>query len=251
MRADLKKRTKICNLSLSLTKLKSNVCFKHPFMNTQIQADPAVNSDCSKQKILDAAESLFAENGFEATSVRFITAVAGVNLASVNYYFGSKDNLIVEVLSRAIKPLNQQRMGLLEKELAQFGDNPVPLPNVLNAFLRPCLEVSFDPSREKTFRLLGRSLSEEGNFIEQIIEKEWVSIVSCFMTVFKKSLPEIPEEEIYWRLHFTIGAMIHSSCHHKDLTQLSSGLCKMDLEMTLKRLISYASAGLTEAKPPT
>lgn len=208
-------------------------------------------SQDSKNKILDAAESLFAENGFEATSMRSITSMAGVNLASVNYYFGSKDNLIVEVLSRAIRPLNEQRIHLLEKEVHRFGNDPVPLPNVLNAMLRPCLEVSFDPSREKTFQLLGRSLSEEGNFIQKIIEKEWVPIVGRFMTVLKKSLPDVPEEEIYWRMHFTVGAMIHSSCHHKDLTHLSSGLCKMDFESTLARLISYASAGLMAANHPS
>jgi AcrR family transcriptional regulator len=217
-------------------------------MTTQASQEPQLSHD-SKNKILDAAETLFAENGFEATSMRSITSLAGVNLASVNYYFGSKDNLIVEVLSRAIRPLNAQRISLLEKELQHYGNLPVPLPKVLNALLRPCLEVSFDPSREKTFQLLGRSLSEEGNFIEKIIEKEWVPIVSRFMTVLKPSLPDVPEEEIYWRMHFTVGAMIHSSCHHKDLTHLSSGLCKMDLESTLARLITYTSAGLTAATP--
>lgn len=219
-------------------------------MTTQAASELQVGHD-TKKKILDAAETLFAANGFEATSMRSITSLAGVNLASVNYYFGSKDNLIIEVLSRALRPLNEQRISLLEKELHFFGNNPIPLPNVLNALLRPCLEVSFDKSREKTFKLLGRSLSEEGNFIEKIIEKEWVPIVGRFMVILKRSLPEVPEEEIYWRMHFTVGALIHSSCHHKDLSDLSSGLCKMDLESTLARLIAYASAGLTAATQPS
>ncbi|NJK90602.1 MAG: hypothetical protein HC904_01490 [Blastochloris sp.] len=132
-------------------------------------------------------------------------------------------------------------------KLKKIEPQTVPLPNILNALLRPCLEVSFDPAREKTFRLLERSLSEEGNFIEKIIEREWLPIVGRFMSQLKQSLPQVPEEEIYWRIHFTVGAMIHSSCHHKDLSLLSSGLCRMDFEATLQRLISYASAGLLAA----
>jgi AcrR family transcriptional regulator len=208
---------------------------------------PTLLTPDSRCRILDAAETLFAANGFSNTSMRSITSEAGVNLASVNYYFGSKDQLMVEVLSRAIRPLNEQRIKLLEAEIQHHGSDPIPLPRILNALIRPCLEISFDPDREKTFQLLGRSLSEEGNFIEKVIEQEWIPIVGRFMEVLKKSLPKVPEEEIYWRIHFTVGAMIHSSCHHKDLTLLSSGLCKMDMESTLQRLISYASAGLIAA----
>jgi len=62
--------------------------------------------------------------------------------------------------------------------------------------------------------------------------------------VFSKSIPDVSQEDIYWRIHFTCDAMIHSSCHHKELTKLSSGLCKMDFESALKRLIDYAAAGI-------
>ncbi|NJK90603.1 MAG: TetR/AcrR family transcriptional regulator [Blastochloris sp.] len=82
----------------------------------------------TRQRILDSAESLFAENGFEATSLRAITSVAGVNLASVNYHFGSKDNLIVEVLARAIRPLNEQRLHLLDLEIKKNRTSNRPPP---------------------------------------------------------------------------------------------------------------------------
>jgi AcrR family transcriptional regulator len=205
----------------------------------------------NRSKILETAEDLFGRHGFSATSLRAITAEAGVNLASVNYYFGSKDHLIVEVLSRAIRPLNERRLSLLAAARQTPPPPPIPLPLILDCMLRPCLEMAFDPSRERTFQLLGRSLSEEGNFIEQIIEREWTPVVGKFMQALKETLPSVPETEIYWRIHFTVGAMIHTSCHHRDLTLLSGGLCRLDLKPTLARLIHYASAGLENAaKPP-
>jgi AcrR family transcriptional regulator len=92
--------------------------------------------------------------------MRAITAEAGVNLASVNYYFRSKDNLIAEVLCRAIRPLNKQRLALLQQEIDVYQPAPVLLPKILNALFRLCLEISFDSSRQNVFQLLGRSLSE-------------------------------------------------------------------------------------------
>jgi AcrR family transcriptional regulator len=201
----------------------------------------------NRAKILETAEILFGRHGFSATSLRAITTEAGVNLASVNYYFGSKDQLIVEVLSRAIRPLNERRLALLAEARLTHPATPIPLPLILDCMLRPCLEIAFDHSRERSFQLLGRSLSEEGNFIEQIIEREWTPVVGKFMQALKETLPTVPESEIYWRIHFTVGAMIHTSCHHRDLTLLSGGQCHLDLEPTLARLIHYASAGLEKA----
>jgi len=201
----------------------------------------------NRAKIFEAAEELFGKHGFSATSLRAITAEAGVNLASVNYYFGSKDQLIVEVLSRAIGPLNEQRLALLGKARRAYPSGPIPLPEILNAILRPCLEMAFDPGRQSTFRLLGRSLSEEGNFIGQVIEREWTPLIGKFMEALRETLPTIPESEIYWRIHFTVGALIHLSCHHRDLPLLSNGLCQADIESSLARLIDYASAGLQSA----
>lgn len=210
-------------------------------LNTVVEQTHQVDN---RVKILEAAELLFARHGFAATSLRAITTEAGVNLASVNYYFGSKDQLIVEVLSRAIRPLNDHRFALLAAARLDHPTGPLPLPLILNAMLRPCLEIAFDPSRERTFQLLGRSLSEEGNFIQQVMEREWTPVVVRFMEALREALPNVPESEIYWRIHFTVGALIHTSCHHRDLTQLSQGLCRMEMEPTLARLIDYATAGL-------
>src|SRR6266513_6418043 len=80
----------------------------------------------TKERILDAAEGLFMEHGFEATSLRSITATAAVNLAAVNYHFGSKEELFQAVLTRRLDPMNQERLDLLTK--LERGAAPGPLP---------------------------------------------------------------------------------------------------------------------------
>jgi AcrR family transcriptional regulator len=198
----------------------------------------------SREKILNVAEQLFAKDGFNATSLRAITAEAGVNIASVNYYFRSKDQLIVEVLSRIIRPPNEQRIRLLEQAKTKAGSKPVPVPAILEAMIRPCLEMSFDPQHEQACRVLGRSLTEEGNFIKEIIENEWTPVVGRFVEVLKRTLPKVPTEELYWRMHFTHGAVIHTICHHQDLTILSGNRYHIEFKAALRRLINYSAAGL-------
>lgn len=208
------------------------------------QSPPTVLSHDSRKKILDTAEALFADNGFSDPSLRTITTAAGVNLAAVNYYFGSKDNLIVEVLSRAIQPLNNERFRLLTEAEARHGTDPVPVPEIIEAMIRPCLQMCLDPQREQVNRLLSRSLSEKGNFIEKLFERDWTPVCLRFMEALQRSLPCIPQEELHWRMHFIVGAFVHTSCHHHDLTLLSKGLCKFEFEPTLRRLIGFSTAGI-------
>src|SRR5215471_5042092 len=87
----------------------------------------------TKVRILDAAEALFMEHGYEATSLRIITAAAGVNLAAVNYHFGSKEELFQSVLTRRLDPMNQQRVEILTRMEREAGPDPVPCERILSA----------------------------------------------------------------------------------------------------------------------
>src|SRR5437588_10537254 len=95
----------------------------------------------TKDRILDAAEGLLARHGFEATSLRAITAAAGVNLAAVNYHFQSKDALIRAVIARRIGPINEKRLEMLDAIEAAAGDGPLPIAPVIEAFVGPVIEV--------------------------------------------------------------------------------------------------------------
>src|SRR5579871_5345079 len=96
----------------------------------------------TKDRILDTAERLFARDGFEATSLRAITAEAGVNLAAVNYHFQSKEALVRAVIGRRMGPVNEKRLAMLDACETAAGDGPLPLEGVLEAFVRPVLEIA-------------------------------------------------------------------------------------------------------------
>ena len=101
----------------------------------------------TKHRILDAAEALFVEHGFEATSLRSITAAADVNLAAANYHFGSKEELFEAVLTRRLDPMNQRRVALLAALEQEAGDAPVACDRILSALFLPALELARDPAR--------------------------------------------------------------------------------------------------------
>src|SRR5215475_3768724 len=113
----------------------------------------------TKDRILDAAEALFMEHGFEATSLRAITAAAGVNLAAVNYHFGSKQELFQAVLTRRLDPMNQERVDLLTRLENEVAPAPLPCEQILNAMFLPALKLARDPERggKNFLRLLGRA----------------------------------------------------------------------------------------------
>src|SRR5206468_11715977 len=96
----------------------------------------------TKARILDAAEALFMEHGFEATSLRAITAAASVNLAAVNYHFGSKEELFQAVLTRRLDPMNQERVDLLTRLESEATPHALPCEQILHAMFVPALRLA-------------------------------------------------------------------------------------------------------------
>jgi AcrR family transcriptional regulator len=164
----------------------------------------------TKQKILNAAERLFAEQGYSATSLRQIIAEAGVNLASVHYHFGSKEELLHELVMRKAAPVNQKRMEMLDRYEARYGPEPVPVEAVLEAFLNPMADAA---ERNRQFvRVMGRLVAE--GMLPAIIDKNFQPVVGRFIGALRKGLPDLPEEEFQWRIRFMQGAMAHAMCGH-------------------------------------
>ena len=164
----------------------------------------------TKQKILDAAERLFAEQGYSATSLRQIIGEAGVNLASVHYHFGSKEELLHELILRKAAPVNQKRMALLDRYEADYSPDPMPVGAVLLAFLTPMAESA---ERNLQFvRVMGRLVAE--GLLPGIIERNFQPVVGRCIEALRKALPDLPEEEFQWRIRFMQGALAHTMCGH-------------------------------------
>lgn len=203
----------------------------------------------TKDRILDTAERLFADRGFADTSLRNITADAGANLAAVNYHFQSKDSLIQAVFARRLGPLNAERLAMLDACEASAGEGPPPLEGILRAFLEPVFNVG-NPHGSTFGRLLGRMYLDPGDLFERIFREQFGAARVRFVAAFRRALPELPPEELFWRVHFLIGALAHTMAGLHHLKVISDGLCDpSDSEATVERLISFLAAGFRSPVP--
>lgn len=198
----------------------------------------------TKDRILDAAEELFAERGFRETSLRDITSRARVNLAAVNYHFQSKDALIQAVFARRIGPVNQARMAMLDRFEAEARGGPVPLENILRAFLEPVVknEKAVPPSFR---RLFGRAYGEPGELFTQIVNNHFGQARLRFAAALRRTLPDEPIESLFWKVNFTIGAMAHLLAGNPERIGTISGgaVLHLDTNTAVERLIAFVTAG--------
>ncbi|MGH8023590.1 MAG: TetR/AcrR family transcriptional regulator, partial [Limisphaerales bacterium] len=166
----------------------------------------------TRQRIIEAAESLFARRGIEGVSIRDITRAAGVNLAAINYHFGTKSALAAEVFKHCIDPLNARRLELLDAVEARAGGGTPGLESILEAMIRPAVERGFDHEQDtETFlRLTGRCLSEPNAEIEQLVRAHFEKLIRRFDAAFLRALPGLEAEELFWRMKFLIGALHYS-----------------------------------------
>ncbi len=202
----------------------------------------------TKARILDAAEALFMEHGFEATSLRAITAAATVNLAAVNYHFGSKEELFQSVLTRRLDPMNQERLDLLTQLERDGAPHPVPCERILSAMFIPALKLARDPERggKNFLRLLGRAYADPAPFIRRFLSDQYAVMIAHFKAAFARALPQLPAKELSWRLHFIMGALSYTLAGTDalkliaELTPAESG----NDELLLRRLAPFLLAGL-------
>jgi AcrR family transcriptional regulator len=205
----------------------------------------------TKDKILDTAERLFAERGLEATSIRDITAAAGANLGAINYHFDTKQKLIEAVFNRHIEPVNRRRLALLDQAERNSGGKSPSLEALLEAMIRPTVEGSFAAGKRNTsfMRLMARCHSEPNPEIEQLMRAQFQTMMARFAAAFARALPELPREELFWRLIFTSGAVLHALLISSKEDSLPGGLRKkLDADGLIQRLVAFAAAGMKTSK---
>jgi AcrR family transcriptional regulator len=201
----------------------------------------------TRTRILDVAEELFGERGFDRVSIRDITRQARVNLAAINYHFGTKEELIGAVFDRHIVPVNRARLAALTAVEESATTNAPKLEDILEAFIRPTVQCSFATAKSaKAFsKLFGRCLSEPNPEIEHLLKRQFETLMKRMHAALMRALPQLTRSEIFWRMKFTFGAL-----HHWLLTRercLPSGLQKLDVEAQIQTLISFAAAGFRSA----
>jgi AcrR family transcriptional regulator len=216
----------------------------------------------TKTVILDAAERLFAEHGYAATSLRQLTTAAEVNLAAVNYHFGSKEELAKAVLARRIGPVNKERL----RNLARL-DTKATVADIVRAFVEPPLrigeaqdgdgETGGEGSGGRRFghsqrlcRMFGRISTEQPPFLRTFLATQFREVGSRFERALASALPGTSAAAIWWRLHFMIGAMAHTLQNSEALAHLTGNLCDAsDVDSLVEQLVSFAAGGMCAKEP--
>ena len=202
----------------------------------------------TRTRILDAAEELFMQHGFEGTSMRTLTAKASVNLAAVNYHFGSKDALIEAVFRRRLDPINSARIAELDRLEAATPGTPPSAEAIIRVFLRASLAMIEDAKGggRNFSRLLGRAYTEPSKPIRVLIGQFYAPAMARYKTAFERALPELPKDELIWRMHFMFGTLAYTLAA-TDTVQLIAG-CKpedrYDAALLEERLTAFLQAGL-------
>lgn len=201
-------------------------------------------------RILDASEWLFAEHGFDGTSMRMITTRAGVNLASVNYHFGTKEALFQEVFHRRLAELNRQRLDAINRMESEAQGALLKPSQVLDGFFGPALAMAADTQQGgHTFmRLLGRTYTEPAEFIRNFMAVEYAEVIERYTAALYAALPDVPKAEIVWRLHFMMGAVSYA-ISGIDALALVTGRFDDDPALLKPRLTAFLLGGLRAPLP--
>jgi AcrR family transcriptional regulator len=218
---------------------------------TRLSTAEAPPDSDTREQIFLAAERLFAERGFDGVSVRDIVAEAGCNIAAINYHFGAKSELLLEVFRRRTRELNKERQRLL-REASAAGEPS--LRDILHALLAPPI-LWRDPASGHAIasRFVVRALTEATPPLRKILESD-VSHQKPFLAALKQALPDWDEPELCWALHFASGVAHQcNDSNFKRVRVLSGGACDTEnLPAVLDRAVRFALGGLAAmaAKAP-
>jgi len=190
----------------------------------------------TKQKILNTAERLFAETGYSATSLRHIISEAGVNLAAIHYHFGSKQDLLDQVILRKAGPLNEHRIKLLDQYAAEAAPKAVLPEKIMEALIAPAVLMGKSP---EFIKLMGR-LHAEG-LMPEIAQRHFQPMITRFMSALYQAFPELPQNELRWKMRFVIGAMAYTLTARPETFP---GACQESPLFVSRMLVAFVSSGL-------
>ena len=202
----------------------------------------------TKERILDAAEHLFGYSGFGNTSLRDITTEAGVNLASVNYHFGSKEALLAEVFDRRFAPVNEQRLERLSEVETLKGEGRRRVERIIRAFVSPPFEMLAEggDGARNFLRFAGRTHAEPDEF-RAVLIKKLEPVIARFTEALQRALPNVEPEEVQCRILFVIGSMANTMLWSETLAARQE--IARSSEELMESLIQYCTAGMTTPSP--
>lgn len=209
------------------------------------------NGSETKERILDAAERLFAARGISGTSLRAVTRAAGVNLAAVHYHFGSKEALCQAVLARRIHPLNLERLERLKEIEAQAKDRP-SVEAIVEAFIAPVLRLKHELGERGAVwsTLMGRLYSEPVELVAPLLRAQFEELGRRFLAALCRALPELPPNEVFQRFQLSVGVLAHTLSNLQRIEVLPEYAAAERDDETLARLCRFVNAGMRAPNAP-
>ncbi|MBU2711581.1 TetR/AcrR family transcriptional regulator [Zooshikella harenae] len=206
------------------------------------------------ERILDAAEALFAEKGFAETSLRTITSRAGVNLAAVNYHFGSKKVLIQAVFSRFLDPFSKQLSQALDNIEAQWHEKTLSLEELLKLLFQQILSVESRGKNDLSIfmRLLGLAFSQTQGHLRKYLESVYGNTFRRYIELVVRAAPGLPKEELFWRINFMLGSVAFTMSGLDALRAIAEAEYgeHPNIPVILERMVPFLASGM-RAEVPT
>lgn len=193
-------------------------------------------------RLLDVAERLFGEGGFDGVGMRLLADQAKVNLGAATYHFGSKENLYVETFMRRFRPTNAERLRSLRAAEAAADGGPLPVETIVECMVRPPFESGL--KHPAFHRFLARNLLMPPPFIHPAVLREIEPGLKIFIAAFKRTLPALPEDLIHLRTKFAMGSLLMFTMQANELPGISDPKLHQPL---LREIIAYVSAGFKSA----
>ena len=214
---------------------------------------PNDSLDDPKERLLDAAEMLYAERGFEGTSLRAVTRAAGMSVSAANYHFGSKEELLRATLRRRVEPVNARRLARLDALEAEAGGEPLPLSSILEAFLRPHFEerMSRAEAPRQLRQVAARLYADPPELMASLKQELFGPISQRYLAALAQALPERSTEGIELAFQFVVAAMVHVIAGHLEAAPRLDALNEsclsraFDDEALLQQMITFMTAGLS------
>jgi AcrR family transcriptional regulator len=214
-----------------------------PAKTTPRHPGRAGEGECpTKTVILDTTEGLIAKNGVRAVSVRDIARAACINLAAINYHFGSKDRLLRAVLERRMSDLFDRRMTALDA--IEQGGGGATVEALMEAFLGPCMDCDAKTKRrhEGTAKMMSRFFFEEEAMVREVAAAQFGPFHVRFSTLLKKTVPAVPPDELDWRSSLAMGVLHHYFLFASMRERIQGRRTKP--AVGIRRLLAFCSAGL-------
>lgn len=213
----------------------------------------SVRNGRTRERILAAAEQVFADRGFEPASIRAIARRARVSLPVLYYYFGSKAGLIRAVLQHRFGPLRTEHEQALTRLQPSPGSPHPSLETILEAMIRPVLRLAETDARQGSvvMRLIGRVITDPSPAIQDWLHDQIRHVRQGFLELLAQHLPHLPRTVLSWRYEFIWGALAFLLCNRGWVVRKTEGVCDpLDTGALQPQFLQYCVAGLTAPAPP-